>query len=199
MGNQLGNLMGKMMSIFGQDPAELLTEKQIEKVLNSTFKKFDKDGSDELEMPEFIKAWRFLDLKRDDEEIKRSFTNVDVDNSGIVERREFVDAIKGARMAELSLSVLMTQMDGQLEGLEDIFTDYKRKQEESRLQAAADLEMSKGAYAKFQATAKRRRLMKKAYMKNELQIRLMNWLCNCEILLEKKPLKMKVQNYCIRL
>ena len=33
----------------------------------------------------------------------------------------------------------------------------------ARLQAAADLEMSKGAYAKFQATAKRRRLMKKAY------------------------------------
>ena len=163
MGNQMGNLMGKMMSIFGQDPSELLTEEQIEKVLNSTFKKFDKDGSGELELPEFIKAWRFLDLKGDEEEIINSFKGVDVDNSGIVERREFVDAIKGARMAELSLSVLMTQMDGQLEGLEDIFSDYKRKQEEARLQAASDLEASKGAYAKFKATAKRRRLMKKAY------------------------------------
>ena len=117
MGSQMGNLMGKMMSIFGQDPAELLTEDQIEKVLNTTLKKFDKDGSGELEMPEFVKAWKFSDLKEDDEEIKRSFLSVDVDNSGIVERREFVDAIKGARMAELSLSVLMTQMDGELDGL----------------------------------------------------------------------------------
>jgi Ca2+-binding EF-hand superfamily protein len=163
MGSQMGNLMGKMMSIFGQDPAELLSDEQIERVLNSTFKKFDKDGSGELEMPEFIKAWRFLDLQGDDEEVKRAFHSVDVDNSGIVERREFVDAIKGARMAELSLSVLMTQMDGHLEGLEDIFTDFKRKQEEAKAQAAADLEMSKGAFAKFQATAKRRRLMKKQY------------------------------------
>merc|ERR1712079_570831 len=104
-----------------------------------------------------------LDLKGDDDEVKRAFKSVDVDNSGIVERREFVDAIKGARMAELSLSVLMTQMDGHLEGLEDIFTDFKRKQEEARLQAQADAEMSANAYAKFQATAKRRRLMKKQY------------------------------------
>merc|ERR1712079_113629 len=163
MGSQMGNLMGKMMSIFGQDPAELLTDEQIEKVLNSTFKKFDKDGSGELEMPEFIKAWRFLDLKGDDEEIKNAFKSVDVDNSGIVERREFIDAIKGARMAELSLSVLMTQMDGHLEGLEDIFLEYKRKQEEARLQAQADLEMGAEAFAKFKATAKRRRLMKKQY------------------------------------
>merc|ERR1712079_861252 len=104
-----------------------------------------------------------LDLQGDDEEVKNAFRSVDVDNSGIVERREFVDAIKGARMAELSLSVLMTQMDGQLEGLEDIFLEYKRKQEEARLQAQADLEMGAEAFAKFKATAKRRRLMKKQY------------------------------------
>ena len=45
MGSQMGNLMGKMMSIFGQDPSELLTDEQIDRVLVATFKKFDKDGS----------------------------------------------------------------------------------------------------------------------------------------------------------
>jgi hypothetical protein len=130
-GGQMGNLMGKMMSIFGQDPAELLTEEQIDRVLNATFKKFDKDGSGILELPEFLKAWKSLELKGTDEEIQRSFTDVDTDNSGVIERPEFLKAIKGSRMAELSLSVLMTQMDGKLDGLEDIFNEYKTKREEA--------------------------------------------------------------------
>ena len=100
--------------------------------------------------PEFIQAWQSLGLKGTDDEIKRSFTDVDTDNSGKVERLEFMKAIKGSRMAELSLSVLMTQMDGQLEGLEDIFNDFKRKKEEAEKQALADLDMSKAAYARFQ-------------------------------------------------
>ena len=40
-------------------------------------------------------------------------------------------------------------MDGHLDGLEDIFNDFKRKQEEAKAQALSDLEMSKGAYARF--------------------------------------------------
>merc|ERR1711953_1663804 len=100
MGGNMGKLMGKMFKIFGQDPAELLTDAQIEKILNATFDKFDKDGSGELEMPEFKKAWKFLDLKGEDKEIEDAFKGVDVDGSGIVERMEFVNAIKGARMAE---------------------------------------------------------------------------------------------------
>ena len=47
--------------------------------------------------------------------------------------------------------------------LEDIFNEYKRKQEEARLQAQTDLDMSAATFAKFKATAKRRRLMKKQY------------------------------------
>ena len=35
---EMSNLMGKMMSIFGQDPAELLTDEQIDQLLNATFK-----------------------------------------------------------------------------------------------------------------------------------------------------------------
>ena len=34
-------------------------------------------------------------------------------------------------MAELSLNMIVSQMDGSLAGLEDIFADYKRKLEES--------------------------------------------------------------------
>jgi len=36
---------------------------------------------------------------------------------------EFAEAVKGSRMAELSMNVIVSQMDGQLEGLEDIFAD----------------------------------------------------------------------------
>ena len=54
---------------------------------------------------------------RTDEEIQRSFTDVDTDNSGVIERPEFLKAIKGSRMAELSLSVLMTQIGGKLDRL----------------------------------------------------------------------------------
>ena len=83
--------------------------------------------------------------------------------SGLVDVNEFKNAIKHSRTAELSLSVLLTQMDGHLEGMEDFFNDYKRKVEEAKKQAAADLEAGKAAYERFQATAKRRRLMKKEW------------------------------------
>ena len=42
--------------------------------------------------------------------------------------------------------------------------------EEAKLQAAADLESNQGAYKRFQATAKRRRLMKREYEKRIAKI-----------------------------
>merc|ERR1712154_222339 len=111
-----GNLMGKMMSIFGQDPAELLTEEQIERILNATFKKFDKDGSGELEMPEFKLAWEDLGLEGTNDEMEEAFIKVDTNKSGKIDNREFNWALQSSRLAELSMSVLLTQMDGKLEG-----------------------------------------------------------------------------------
>ena len=55
--NALGAVMAKMMQMMGQDPKDLLTEEQINRILDKTFTKFDKDGSGIHEKPEFFKAW----------------------------------------------------------------------------------------------------------------------------------------------
>ena len=61
MGGQVGKAIGKMLAIMNQNPEDILTEDEINNLLNATFKKFDKDGSGRLELPEFHKA--YLDLK----------------------------------------------------------------------------------------------------------------------------------------
>ena len=68
-GAKFSKIMNKMMGIMGQDPRDLLTDEQINKLLKETFKKFDKDGSGRLESPEFIKSWEFLRLKGSQDEI----------------------------------------------------------------------------------------------------------------------------------
>merc|ERR1712062_750347 len=134
---------------------------EIDKLLRATFKKFDKDGSNQLEHAEFHKAWKFLGLKGNEEEIENAYRGVDVDNSGYISRTEFMAAVKDSRSTELSLSVLLTQMDGHLEGMEGFFENYKKKLEESKAKAQADLANSEDRFKKFQATSRRRRLMKK--------------------------------------
>eukprot|EP00492_Amphilonche_elongata_P002511 TRINITY_DN276_c0_g1_i2.p1 TRINITY_DN276_c0_g1~~TRINITY_DN276_c0_g1_i2.p1 ORF type:complete len:863 (-),score=234.47 TRINITY_DN276_c0_g1_i2:191-2779(-) len=161
-----GNVFSKMLNIIGKDPADLLTDEQINKLLMETFKKFDKDNSGELECPEFIKAWRFLGLKGDDREITRAFNDVDTNSSGKIDRLEFAAAIKGNRTEELSLSVLLTQMDGHLEGMEGFFSEYKRKVQEAEEEARANLALSRGDYAAFQKATRRRRMRKRQMEEN---------------------------------
>merc|ERR1711862_511552 len=86
---KLAGVMAKMMGIMGQNPEDLLTEAEIQKLLISTFKKFDRDGSGLLEEPEFHKAWADLGLKGSKEEISRAYKDVDRDNSGKIDQREF--------------------------------------------------------------------------------------------------------------
>ena len=101
----------------------------------------------------FVFLWEFLGLKGTKAEIDRSFGKVDVDASGVVDRYEFAAAVKDSRLAELSLTVLMTQMDGKLEGMEKFFGDYKKRLEESKQAAALDLANNQEAFARFQKTA----------------------------------------------
>merc|ERR1719204_1459240 len=163
MNGELGAVISKMMSIMGQDPEDLLTDEEITRVLVETFKKFDVDNSNQLEEPEFHKAWKFLGLKGEKDEVSQAFRSVDVDYSGVIDRREFQEAIRNSRTAELSLSVIMTKMDGHLEGLEGFFKSYKDRLEKSKQDALMKMNDAKAQFARFQATARRRRLMKKRY------------------------------------
>ena len=77
-------------------------------------------------------------LKGSEREIAGAFEGVDTNNSGLVDLDEFKNAIKGERMAELSLGSLLEKMGVQLRNRD-------------------------GAYDSFKATVQRRRLMKKKY------------------------------------
>ena len=92
------------------------------------------------------------------EEVDRAFDDVDTDKSGKIDLSEFKRAIMNSRAAELSLSVILTQMDGELEGLEHIFAEYKRKLEESKAAALAGSAESKAKFEAFLATVRRRRV-----------------------------------------
>ena len=90
-----------------------------------------------------------------------AFDKVDVDKSGIVDRTEFKKAITDSRANELSLTVIMTQMDGHLDGMESIFGEYKTKLEKAKKEAQDRLANSEDRFKMFQQTVRRRRLMKK--------------------------------------
>merc|ERR1712113_913635 len=101
MGGQMSNVIGKMLSIMGQNPEDILTEEEVNKLLFETFKNFDKDNSGRMERPEFHKAFEFLGLKGTPKEIDRAFNKVDVDASGMVDRYEFASAVKDSGLSEL--------------------------------------------------------------------------------------------------
>ena len=146
---------------MGQDPRDLMTDDQINKVLGATFKKFDKDGSGQLEYPEFVSAYADLGLNGTERELKEAFAKVDADSSGYVDMQEFMSAIKDSRSTELSMSVIIGKMDGQLEGMEDVFGDYKRKLQAAQKASSEDMKMSEEKFKAFQQAARRRRILKR--------------------------------------
>ena len=110
--SQLGDAMSNMMGVMGQSAEDLMTEEQIEKLLVATFNKFDADRSGRLEYGEFKDAFQDLGLSGNERELREAFKKVDADGSGYVDRIEFALAMKDSRMSELSLNVLMKQMNG---------------------------------------------------------------------------------------
>ena len=89
------------------------------------------------------------------------FYRVDVDGSGFVDRTKFTNAIKDSRIAELSLDIILSQMDDEIVGLNDIFADYKHKLKVANKQAGVDLKVSEENSKRFQAQTRKRRILKK--------------------------------------
>ena len=52
MQESVGGVVNKMMGMLGKSVEDLMTEEQVVKILVETFKKFDSDGSGQLEYPE---------------------------------------------------------------------------------------------------------------------------------------------------
>merc|ERR1712004_490639 len=119
---QMNALFGKMMNM---NPEDLLSEEEINKHLAVAFHKFDEDGSGQLGQWEFMQAWFFLGLKGSEDEITDAFKGVDTNNSGQVDIDEFISAIKGSRMAELSLGSLLTKMGVQWQQNQGAFDNFK--------------------------------------------------------------------------
>ena len=85
-----------------------------------------------------FEAWMFLGLKGSEDEIQDSFASVDTNNSGLVDIDEFKTAIKSDRLMELNMTSLFEKLGIQVATKEERFRA-------------------------FEATARRRRLMKQQY------------------------------------
>merc|ERR1712079_540809 len=105
MKSEVGDQMNSLIAnLLGVDPKDVLSDAEIEAHLTEAFKKFDKDSSGEMGQWEFTQAWLFLGLKGSESEIDEAFTKVDANNSGLIDLKEFIGAIKSERLMELNLT-----------------------------------------------------------------------------------------------
>lgn len=88
--------------------------------MRETFDRFDRNGSGELNLEEYKKAWKFLGRPGTEEEIVGAFKGVDVDNSGYIEWEEFVFSLQGEEAAKYGL---LADMEKMLELLAEVHQD----------------------------------------------------------------------------
>ena len=123
------------------NPEDVLTEEEIKAHLTEAFNKFESSGDGRLGQWEFMQAWTFLGLKGSEQEVADAFKDVDIDKSGLIDLNEFMEAIRGERMLELSLGSVLKKMGVQYDS-------------------------SASQYEAFQKSQNRRRLMKKQWEEN---------------------------------
>jgi len=109
-----GDVSSKINDLFGNilgvDATDILSGEEIDGHLNDAFNKFDANHNGKLDQWEFTQACFFLGLKGSEDEIAEAFRGVDVDDSGFVDMSEFMAAIKGERLLELSLGAFLEKM-----------------------------------------------------------------------------------------
>jgi Ca2+-binding EF-hand superfamily protein len=155
------NKMMQMMGVVGEGD-NFFDENTIKSALTKAFTKFDTDNSGWLGFTEFARAWGELGLGNAEDQIMRAYYSVDKDRSGSITLVEFIDAIQGEKADELNMNVIFKQMGDQI-GIK--FSDFAN---------------SKNSFKSFQATAARRRMLKKE-MEEKLEqnmIEVLNKLCS---------------------
>merc|ERR1719499_1064417 len=100
------------------------------KSLMETFDAFDKDGSGEMQYPEYKAAWQFLKQPGSERDIKSAFDSVDIDNSGLVDRDEFVFSIMGPAANDFGPIADMDRMDALINGLMKLIESHRAELEE---------------------------------------------------------------------
>merc|ERR1712238_44134 len=110
-----------------------MSDAEIDQHLSDAFNKFDESGDGQLGQWEFQQAWFYLGLKGTEDEIKDTFGEVDTNNSGLIDLKEFITAIKGERMLELSLTRVLNKMGVQYSDAQSEFESFKKTSDRRRL------------------------------------------------------------------
>lgn len=129
-----------MAGLTGQNLLDLISPEVLDKHLSDAFDKFDHSRDGRLQYSEFADAWRELGLKASQDELRKAFEEVDSDKSGLVDKFEFMTAVKDNRLDELNLNVLLEAMGVQLGTLADRFgafsaTQSRRRQQRKTMEA----------------------------------------------------------------
>jgi len=120
LAERLGDVVTMLCSITGKPRDTAKAAAQAE--MRETFDKFDRNGSGELNLVEYKKAWKFLGKPGTEEDMQAAFKGVDIDNSGYVEWDEFVFSLQGEEAQKYGL---LADMEVTLSLLEEISTDLK--------------------------------------------------------------------------
>ena len=80
-----------------------------------------------------FEAWFFLGLKGTEEEIKQAYKDVNTNAGDQIDMDEFKNAIKGSRMAELSLKNVPGKMGVELQSKESMYEAFKATERRRRM------------------------------------------------------------------
>jgi len=108
LADRLSECVTQLCAITGR-PRDM-EKAEINREMRETFDKFDRNGSGELNLEEYKKAWKFLGKEGTDADITSAFTGVDIDNSGYIEWDEFVFSLQGEEAMKYGLLADMEVM-----------------------------------------------------------------------------------------
>merc|ERR1712241_837224 len=118
LADRLGECVTNLCKITGK-PRDT-AKAEMNREMRETFDRFDRNGSGELNLEEYKKAWKFLGRPGTEEEITTAFKNVDIDNSGYIEWEEFVFSLQGEDAQKYGL---LADMEKMLELLAEVHQD----------------------------------------------------------------------------
>ena len=78
-------------------PEKNSEDAKLYKTLKDTFDAFDKDGSAEMQFPEYCESWKFLGRSGTEQDMKKSFDAVDIDGSRQIDVNEFMFSLMGEK------------------------------------------------------------------------------------------------------